>query len=342
MEKKKKQILILGAILLLITILLLIFVIFKKDKTEYISDTVDIQIIDSSDKKILLNLEETYEIPDYLPIYTVSATTPISTVESFVGQTGISFDQEVTSTETGYSWYKEQQRKIFFNIKNNTVEFSLEGNEKFQFTSANSINTFMKEYFNINAEYQLITSQKRYLTEDWDPNSENDTDNNRYVTSYYYNRLIEGYPIITRKYQNYTEAITIKNNYITNGDVFLPTFEKYGEVPLIKEKELDNYLNLDVYPREIQADYSQLQAENLSAFTNYYEIDWGSLDESLTNCTASSMDIVYIYENMNQEYLLPIFRLDMSCELEYESRIYYIPAVAYVNAIDPEYISIPE
>ena len=77
------------------------------------------------------------------------------------------------------------------------------------------------------------------------------------------------------------------------------------------------------------------------------EIDYLSEDleevlNTLKNCESTSSDLIYYYKSFDQEYLTPVYKLDALCEVSYNNETYSIPAIAYVNAIDPQYVYIPE
>ncbi|MBU1120030.1 hypothetical protein KKA50_02455, partial [Patescibacteria group bacterium] len=104
---------------------------------------------------------------------------------------------------------------------------------------------------------------------------------------------------------------------------------------------LDKYVNLSSYPKEIYPNYGPLQTTILDS-VDYKSEDFDNIAKTLSNCKSNSSSIIYLYKSLNQGNLTPVYKLDLQCELTYKDTVYTIPAIGYVNAIDPKYISTAE
>jgi len=107
---------------------------------------------------------------------------------------------------------------------------------------------------------------------------------------------------------------------------------------LIATNLLERYINLSTYPKEIYPQYGSTQSTILSEI-DYKSEEFEDIANTLSNCKSNSASLVYLYKRMDQGDLTPVYKLDLTCEITYEKTQYDIPAIGYVSAIDPEYIS---
>ena len=125
--------------------------------------------------------------------------------------------------------------------------------------------------------------------------------------------------------------------YIQGGSIVLISIEEQEyKLPVIDVNYLSSVINEDVYPKEIISDLSGIY-ETLDL--PYLSDEWVNIENSLNNCEVVGGEIIYLYSDASQNYLLPVYKLESFCEVTYEDSEYSVPATVYTNAVSPEYIS---
>jgi hypothetical protein len=185
----------------------------------------------------------------------------------------------------------------------------------------------VNKYFSKDWKYTVFETEKRSGGE---------------VVSYAKRKINTDDVVESKIFNKYTDYLALKDGKIIYGKILLTDFEETElDAPLIDSTKLNELINIKGYPKEVFADYSVLQSSVLKD-VDYLSDEFEELADTLSNCVSSSNSVVYLYKSFSQTYLTPIYKIDMQCTVEYNSQQYSIPAVAYVNAINPEYISIPE
>lgn len=320
----KKQIIIIASVVVTVGISVLLFFLLKKD-SNYPEEPITQKVLSTSFKEGI----DTTSLPlvpgDDYELYTVSQKVKLEYLETMASDLGLT----LTDSEEGlfYQWDKGSSQ-IFYDLTKNVVLMTLKDgipSDEAEITGY-SFKLFVKKYFKEDWDYDVFKSEKRSTGE----------------TVYYANRLIDKIPIEMRENNQETDYIATKDGKILYAQILLTIFDKENiQVPIISTSELVNYIDSKYYPKEIYPSYSTLQSTILKQ-VNYLSEDFEEIANTIGNCKSTSSKVIYLYKSFNQELLTPVYKLESECTVTYEEEEYSVPAVMYVNAIDPDYISIPE
>lgn len=320
--KKLITIITAGAIVLIIAAVLFIL-LNKKDKTTYPTEPIIQESLSTTTtEKINLNNINDMADGDY-PVWRVSQTTKLTNVKELASTLGL----KMTSSVDGqyYSW-GEEGSSIFYDLTKNSVVIEMdEGIPWSEVTIKNTtFSRFIKKYFNEDWNYSLFKTGQ----------------NNDGTTTYYAKRYINNeYIIETENQLQETDYIIMNGEKMVAAKFLLTIFtEENITVPLISSAELKSYINLETYPKDIIVKYDSVENTVLSK-VNYLTEDFTTIIDTLDSCTASSSELVYFYKTFSQELLTPVFKLNLDCTITYNNEPYYVTAIAYVNAVDPDYVS---
>lgn len=326
MEKKKRNIIIALAIVLIGVLIAFVFSLINSNKTtkRYPEEIIEQQSISTSKQEI--ELKETFEGTER-EIYATSNATQLENIQTMITDLNLNIKEESSEEGAYYIWtgdnwsfmYELDQNYLIFNIE--------EGIETGKAAlNSNSFSNFVNKYFSLEFEYTVFESAKRENGE----------------TISYAKRKIGEDNLETKLHNKYTDYLALKDGKIVYGKILLTQFKETDILtPLITSESLKEIINLDGYPKEVYPDFSVLQSNVLQEI-DYKEEAFEEVAESLKECQSSSMEIVYLYRSMEDIYLTPVYKILTECIVEHENDEFSIPATMYVNAIDPQYVSIPE
>lgn len=325
MNKKTKTILLISFILLFVGVCVGVYFILTRTPKSYPRDPINQKSLLYNSQDITLT-EDNIDSKDY-PLYAVSNIVMLKEVESFVSQLDPNFKKVTVEEGLNYKWTNKND-SVIYKLNQNIVMFSFEKGIPWDEADISS--------------FTFISFAKKYFGKDWDFKiSQQETIANG-STVYYANRILDGSIVETNEYKAETDYLMFSNGKIVGGKFLLTEFvDTEIMLPLIKLNELKKYINLQTYPKEIYPNYSTLGNSVLKEIS-YLSDDFEKVTSSVDNCVGDTANIVYLYKNFNQETLTPVFKISLQCEVTYKQTKYAIPATGYVNAIDPEYISIPE
>lgn len=324
MEKKKKLTLII-IIFLVVVALTTFYFLFIKPRTSISSKiitqktltTVSTQDIDISSLNI-----NTDKITGN--IYSLSSKMMLDGVTSFVKQLDKAFVQTTSQTGVFYEW-NDGENSVIYELQQNTLLFDyakgLVWNEAT--LNAYSFHQFISSYFGKSWNYTLVNTKKLDSGE----------------TVYYAKRVLNQISIEMTLDNQETDYLAVKNGKIIYGKLLLTDFmDANKSVPLISKSDLQKYINVYGYPKEVYPQLGNLAATTLAKI-DYKSETFSKIINTMTDCKSTDYEVVYLYKSFNQENLIPVYRLNLLCDITYQGDMYKIPAVAYVNAVDPNYIS---
>ncbi len=320
---EKKKILLVGIIIIVaIVTAVAIYFIIKNQNKDTSTNTVQQESLSFSNQKIELgdvNVKEKEAL-----IYTISSSVSLSKVESFVKNT----DPEMkigTQEEGNYYRWKNGEDSVIYTLDQNYLIFNFTEGIPWNESSltAYSFTQFVEKYFEKQWTYTLTHSQKGDSGE----------------TIYYATRKIGDVNMETVFDRQQTDYLAMKNGEVIYGKILLVDILDDPKVlPLISTSLLEDYINLSTYPKEIYPIYGSTQSTILSEI-DYKSEEFEDIANTLSNCKSNSASLAYLYKRMDQGDLTPVYKLDLTCEITYQKTQYDIPAIGYINAIDPEYIS---
>lgn len=325
MNKKTKTILIISFSLLFVGVCIGVYFLLTIPPKTYPKEPVKQTSLYTTSQKIDLDNKE-LESADY-PLLGVSNTVILENVEKFA----IQLDPKMKNTSSVigkfYKW-ENKENYVIYELEQNTVLFSLSNGITWDEADISdyTFKSFAKQYFGKDWEYKMSFDEKDYDG----------------FAVYYANRLFNNHLIQTNEYNGETDFLAFKDGKIMHGKVFVTEFfDTEKTLPLLNSRGLQKYINLDNYPKEIYPNYSTL-ADSVLKEVNYLSDDFEEIATSVDNCAGDTVEVVYLYKNFNQETLTPVYKIALQCEVTYKNTKYTIPAIGYVNAVDPKYISIPE
>jgi len=306
---------------------LLLYILLVNDKPKYPEQPIKQDSILQTEDQIDLGSTTIDNQGEYL-LWQISNQVKLEAVQNMIASLGSEFKLEDSQDGVFYKWTYEDDQ-FFYDITKNHILFQY--TEGIQFDSVEltdtTFSTFVNKYFKENWKYKVFKNEKGTNGE----------------TIYYAKRILsEDIYVESREHNQQTDYLALKDGKIVYGKILLTKFTPTDiQLPLISQEQLNKYLNLKEYPKEIYPQYSALEDSLLSQI-DYLSEEFEELAQTLANCKSTSSEVVYLYKSFDQELLTPVYKLEAQCELTYEEKQYSVPAIAYVNAIDPEYVYIPE
>lgn len=321
MERKKK-ILIIFIIFIAIACSVIIYIILRNRTKDSSSNLVEQSSLSTSNEEIELGNTEVDETSAY--VYSISSNTVLSKVQEFV----LTIDSKMKATtqeEGSYYRWDNGNNYVIYELDQNYLLFNMEKGMTWNEASLNaySFSQFVNQYFGKSWTYTSFDSKKMSTGE----------------TVYYAKRNLDDKVLETTLDKQETDYLAMKNGKIVYGKILLTEIESAKkEVPLISNEELKQRINLSAYPKEVYPQFGAIQSITL-ADVDYKSEEFTNIANTLSDCSSSSTELVYLYKSMDQGSLTPVYKLDLTCNITYESNSYDIPAIGYVSAIDPTYIS---
>jgi len=328
MNMTKKRAIIIGIIsLVAISAVILIainFDSFNNEKGHYPKEPLEQNVLSKSEAK-KLDLSKT-NIPDQndLQVYSLSEELKVEDMKNLASDLNISLTTSEKSSF--YQWGKDTGNMIVYDLIKNLAIINIKNGIDFDEAEVTSVtfSNIVRKFFGEEWKYTVFKTERRDTGE----------------TVYYAKRLLNnGFPIEMKEHNQQTDYIASKNGKIMYMKFMLTEFTNTNTiVPLIASSELLDYINIKEYPKEIYPIFTTLQSTVFKDI-NYVSSEFDEITKTLDNCKGASSKIVYLYTSMKQKTLLPVYRIDSECSVEYKGKEYFVPAVVYINAIDPKYIS---
>jgi len=325
MDKKKKTILLIVIGLFLIALIIALYFVIRAQTNSYVKDPITQESLSRENKKISLgniNIEKSDGI-----LYTIENKVMLDQVEAFVLRVDSKLQQTEKEEGSYYEWINGNNY-VIYDLEDNTVAFGIEKGIAWNEVSLTeySFVQFAKEYFNKDWAYTISSSKKM---------------NNEEMV-FFANREIGDFKIVTILENQATDYLDIKNGKIIYGKFLLTEFiSTEKKVPLISSTDLNKYLNVLGYPKEIHPEFGSLRTTILTEI-DYKGDEFEKVINTLSNCKSNSSSVVYLYKSFDQDNLTPVYKLDLQCEVEYKKVVHTIPAIGYVNAIDPQFVATEE
>lgn len=237
-------------------------------------------------------------------------------------------DYKLVNTKEGFSYkWEDNGKQIIYDLSTNILtivgEDILTFNTKDSFTSE-SFSQLVSKYFDLNWKYELFHTEKGFNGE----------------TVYYLKRFIDEKILIEiDNPKQQTDHIALKNGKVIYAKLLLAKFVNTNKItPLVSQAELNTYINQPEYSKSITPDLDILNKEPGYIEIAYVQAEWDKIYRSISNCEADNISVVYLYKKMSQQYLTPVFHIEAQCEIAFKEKEFFVPAVWFVNAIEPSLI----
>lgn len=320
MNKKAKTIFVIVGTILVIIFVILFFVLINI-KGNYPKEPIKQTSLYYSNQKIGLELSD-LESKEY-PLIGISNSVVLEKVKEFVTAIDPKMTQTIIEEGSYYKW-ENGTNFVIYELSRNTVAFKLKEGivwDEVDITKY-SFSAFTKKYFGKEYEYELSLKE---LNADGS-------------MLYYANRKFQQQLIEMAENKKQTDYLGIKDGKVVYGKIFLTEFTNTKFVlPTLDKQGLIGYINIKNYPKEIYPNFSTLQTSVLKE-VSYLSDDFVLITETLKDCKGDNVSVVYLYKSFVQEYLMPVYKIDVMCEVSYKGKEYAVPATVYTNAVEPEYV----
>jgi hypothetical protein len=320
MNAKTKTIFVITGTILIVILVILFFILINI-KGNYPKEPIKQTSLYYSNQRVELELSD-LESKEY-PLLGISNNVSLEKVKEFV----LAIDpkmSEIANEEGSYYKWGNGTNYVIYELNRNMVTFKLKDGilwDEVDITKY-SFSAFTKKYFGKEYEYEL--SLKELNTDG--------------VMIYYANRRFQQQLIETAENKKQTDYLGMKGGKIVYGKIFLTEFINTKFVlPTLDKQGIVRYINIKNYPKEIYPNFSTLQTSVLKE-VDYRSDDFVKITETLKNCKGNNISVVYLYKSFEQEYLMPVYKIDVMCEVSYKDEKYTVPATVYTNAVEPEYV----
>ena len=323
----RKQIFIIITIGILIVLSITLLIYFNNRKPSIYPSEPITQDSLGNDSQLEIDIEGLFDDQDReYKLFKLSNKTELEKVEDMVFK--IDDSVELTNFTDGeyYYWSNTDSTTYFqYVILTNTLTFSMDSGinwDEAELTE-NSFHIFINKYFDKDWSYEITNTL-----------SFNDN-----ATIYYAKRKIyENLLIETGEIYNETDYLMMDNGKIVAGRLLLTNFIDTQEyIPVVNIDALKTFINAEAYPKSVYFNPGKT-ADILSIDDEYLNEELLEIQENINRCSATNINIVYLYQSFDQQYLTPVYKVGLDCTVEYKNETYSIPATSFVNAVDPEYI----
>ena len=318
-KRKKGIFILLIVVLVLLSISLLLYLIVGRGKKHNLpEEPVSIEQFGESDLPIEISIDSNVTA-QYAPVYTIKNTFYEKKIKNMIDESGLNLTKSDMSDINYIEWEGDGNR-FTYNSISNTFTFELAepiylGSEDQAFKEV-----FLK-YFEKDYEFNI---SKREVV-------------NSNLTNYYSRRIVSDIPLERGYGYEYSDILRFdKSGDVSGGSLLLADIEiQETNLPIMSTFNLIKYVNQDDYPKESYVYASQIID---TVDISYLDPRWQEIHESASNCTSNNIELIYLYKSVNQEFLYPSFKVSATCEVLFEEDSYFVPAIFYLNAIDPEYV----
>lgn len=157
-------------------------------------------------------------------------------------------------------------------------------------------------------------------------------------------RDINGYALQTPGSKKYSDYIILDENLkLKSANILLVQFETKAsdKLTIIKPSEVNSISSRNDYPREINQGLPEGLPEMKPTYSKDYSDDFGLLIPKVASMEMDSIEIVYLYSNVDQKFITPVYRMNGSGKIILSGQTYNVPMVAHLSIIDPDHVYVP-
>ncbi len=322
--KNKKIIIIISAVLVIVLILVLIFFFSNKKDENVVTAPIRQTSMRTSSEKISIDTIDKWVENNSSYLWQIQSDVQLEKVQYFAEDKGLhlSYSKEGFS----YHWVNNNQR-ISYNLATNVLSVvgeDLLSLDQVDTVTAETFSKLMKKYFDLDLEYEVFKTEKGEEGQ----------------TTYFAKRIIDGNnPVEMEAWHHQTDHIAVKDGKILFAKLLLARFINTNKLlPLVSKKELKAFVNQLEYPKIVIPNANVLLDEPEYEYISYDSEKWEKINKTIRDCNADKISVVYLYKDMSQENLTPVYKIEAQCKMTYDKEDYFIPSTWYVNAINPELI----
>lgn len=302
-------------------VLITVGIIYLSGRKKYPEEPLLAQNLGTSEVGIdISEMKRDTDITD-VPVYSVKPNLHISEVEDMINQVGLSLERNDIVKDSYIEW-RDDENLFTYDSVLDTLTFQISRSISVE-RGIGGFSDIFSRYFDVEYEFTLVQEKK----------------NADGGITYYASRVIGDIPIQFGSKYEYSDILKFdKEGNLESGSLLLAEIQEYDYyLPLITQKELTEFVNLNEYPKEYHLDTGVLM-DMLEI--NYLDDQWGEIEESVSDCNGGDSDLVFLFKNSNQGALLPVFKISSICKVYKSNLEYSVPAIFYVNAVNPKYVTL--
>ena len=320
-QGSKKTAVIVLVIFVTILLVVLGIVLYSNYAKKYPEEPLKMKNLGVTEENIDISMLSIDNNIKDVPVYFIEPKVHITQVEQIIDRMSLKLERKDIISNSYIEW-SDKENTFTYDAVTDSVSFQLTKRITLERGEESFAHAF-KKYLDLDYEFKLIKEKR----------------NSDGGITYYGARLLEDVPVQYGAGYEYSDILQFdsQGNLIA-GQMLLAEIKKYDiYLPLISRSELDKYINTKEYPKENYTDSSVL-VDTLKL--DYLNDQWEEIEDTLEGCIAQDSELLFMYKTSNQGYLLPVYKISSNCTVKYEKQEYTVPALFYVNAADPRYITL--
>lgn len=270
-------------------------------------------------------------------IYNVKQENLNIKVEGIMSSLQINAPEKTVFANIAYTWKNKSGDAVEYDVKNQTIMINLNNTASIFPNLASPsdsqlepiLQQFVQKYINNKFEYKDIKIERS-------PSSIKISGR----------RYINDVPIQRPGLEKNYDFITLdQRNSLKSAKVLLADFDEkvVTKLDIITPKQLSNVIGNPTYPKEINDGILNAQdgpgpIEDPRNMTD--DILNGTIPTP-TSYKSKDIELVYFFSNVNQQFLIPVYRMNTEGQVVYKGQTYNVEGVANASAIDPDFVYIP-
>lgn len=258
-------------------------------------------------------------------------------VEGIMSLLQINAPEKTVYANIAYTWKNKSGDVVEYDVKNQTVFINLNNTSPIfsELVSPSDsqlepiLQQFVQKYINNKFEYKDIKIER--------------TPSTVKVSG---RRYLNGIPLQAPGLEkNYDYVVLDQRNELKSAKVLLAEFEEkpVSKLDIITSKQLSNVIANQNYPKEVNDGILNAQdgpgpIEDPRNMTD--DILNGTIPTP-TSYKAKDLEIVYFFANVNQQFVTPVYRMNVEGQVVYKGQTYNVEGAVNASAINPDHVYIP-
>lgn len=320
-QGSKKTAVIVLIVFVSVLVIVLAIVLYSLLAKEYPKEPLQMKNLGKTSQNVdIESLEIESDIKDVY-VYFIEPKLHITQVEQMIDKMGLSLDRKDIIPNSYIEWSDNENTFIYDSVSD-SVTFELKRRISLE-RGEESFSEAFDKYLNLKYEFKLVEEKR-------------DSDGG---ITYYGSRILDEIPVQYGTGYEYSDILKFdKQGSLVSGQLLLVEINKYDVyLPIISKDDLHKYINTKEYPKEHYVN-SDVLVDILDL--HYLDNQWEEIEDTLKDCKAQSSELIFMYKTSNQGYLLPVFKISSNCTVVSSGQDYTVPALFYVNAADPRYVTL--
>lgn len=256
-------------------------------------------------------------------------------IESILSQLQVSLPNKTNTASIFYEWKNKQGDLAQYDAKTQKLNIVLVDKKNIfpnialpsDTQLASLLSEFVFKYINSDFKYfdtNLIKENGNYKIEG--------------------RRMINNLPLSYPGMSKYHDIIILDSNLnLISAEISLLEIEKepLDRIKLVKPISLDRVISTEKYPKSVNQGLPQGLKEKKDGKVKSESDNLDVGIAKVTKAVAQTLSVVYYFSNINQQFLIPVYRIEGSGKIIYKGQEYSVPVIVNANALDPDKVYIP-